>query len=78
MVEDEALMEEALSYAQRLANGPASLGLIRKAYWSSFTNSYIEQMQMESDLQRQASATDDNREGVAAFLEKREARFTGH
>ncbi len=77
VTEDDALMNEAFALARRLADGPASLGLIRKAYWASADNSFVEQMQLESDLQRLAGATEDNREGVRAFLEKRDARFTG-
>lgn len=77
VVEDESLMEEALKVADRLANGPMSLGLIRKAYWESHNNSYAEQLQLEANLQSIASASADNREGVAAFLDKRPAKFKG-
>lgn len=40
VVEDDKLMAEAMSYAERLANGPKSLGLIRRAYWESTKNSF--------------------------------------
>lgn len=75
--EDAELLPEALKIARRLANGPKSLALIRKAYWQSLTNSYAEQLELEAQLQSQAGTTTDHREGVAAFLEKRDARFTG-
>ncbi|MGI9321942.1 MAG: enoyl-CoA hydratase-related protein, partial [Pseudomonadales bacterium] len=77
VVEDADLMGEAMGMAERLANGPMSLGLIRKAYWSSWSNSYAEQIQMEADFQNKAGSSADSREGVAAFREKRDPRFTG-
>lgn len=77
VVEDDVLLAEGLEVATRLANGPRSLGLIRKAYWESLNNSYPEQVQLESDLQGVAGRSKDNAEGIKAFLEKRPAQFTG-
>ena len=77
VVDDNLLMDEAMALAERLANGPRSLGLIRRLYWESQNNSFEEQLQLESEMQSKASATSDNREGVLAFLEKRDAKFTG-
>ena len=77
VVDPEDLMIEAMKVANKLANGPFSLGLIRHAYWESFSNSYAEQFQLEANLQDRASSSRDNAEGVKAFLEKREASFTG-
>ena len=77
VVENDQLMEEAMKLATRLANGPKSLGLIRRAYWETHANSYSEQFQLEANLQAIAGASADNREGVQAFLEKRPAKFTG-
>ena len=77
LVADDRLMDEALAVADRLARGPMSLGLIRRAYWESFNNSYSEQFQLEANLQALASASEDCHEGVRAFLEKRSANFTG-
>ena len=77
VVADADLMDEALGIAHRLADGPKSLGLIRKAYWNSLDNSFAEQMQFEANLQQEAGHTWDSKEGVAAFLEKREPKFEG-
>jgi 2-(1,2-epoxy-1,2-dihydrophenyl)acetyl-CoA isomerase len=63
--------------ARRLASGPRSLALIRKLYWASPSNSYEQQLDLEAQMQSVAGRSKDNREGVAAFLEKRDARFTG-
>lgn len=77
VVDDENMMAEALELAQRLANGPRSLGLIRQAYWDSLDNTFADQLQLEARLQNEAGRTADHREGVSAFLEKRDARFQG-
>jgi 2-(1,2-epoxy-1,2-dihydrophenyl)acetyl-CoA isomerase len=76
-VEDNAVMDEALALARRLADGPKALGMIRQMYWASMENDYAAQMQLESDLQKQAGLTKDHDEGVAAFREKRDAKFIG-
>ena len=75
--EDSELMPKAMEVAGRLAAGPKSLGLIRKMYWESLENGYSGQLALESRLQSQAGLTDDYKEGVAAFREKRPAKFSG-
>src|SRR3974390_3302045 len=76
--DDGALMEEAMKLARELANGPTvALALIRKLYWESPENSFEDQLNLEFQSQRVAGATEDFREGVTAFLEKRPAKFAG-
>jgi 2-(1,2-epoxy-1,2-dihydrophenyl)acetyl-CoA isomerase len=77
-LEDDAdLMPKALELAKALARGPKSLGMIRQMYWQGLDNSYAEQLDLEAKLQIRAGLTRDYEEGVAAFREKRSARFTG-
>jgi 2-(1,2-epoxy-1,2-dihydrophenyl)acetyl-CoA isomerase len=76
-VPDSELMPTALAIANQLAKGPASLGVTRQTIWSSFDSSWAEQLHRERVGQRTAGKTDDFVEGVAAFLEKRPAKFLG-
>jgi 2-(1,2-epoxy-1,2-dihydrophenyl)acetyl-CoA isomerase len=76
--DDATLMSEAMKLAHELANGPTvALSLIRKLYWDSSENSYEEQLNLEFESQRIAGSSEDFREGVSAFLEKRPAKFQG-
>ncbi len=76
--DDAVLMEEAMKVARELAGGPTvALSLIRKLYWDSPENSFEDQLNLEYQLQRIAGSTEDFKEGVDAFLEKRPAKFAG-
>ncbi len=76
--DDAILMEEAMKLARELASGPTvALSLIRKLYWESPENSFEDQLDLEYQSQRIAGSSEDFREGVAAFLEKRPAKFAG-
>ena len=77
VAESEALGEAAATLARRLAEGPRSLGLIRRLHWESLENGYGDQMALEARLQTEAALSADHAEGVAAFREKRTARFQG-
>ena len=75
VVEDARLMDEAMGLAQRLAHGPAALPLTRKLFWDE--QSYEAQLAREAAAQEIAGGTADFAEGLAAFQEKREPKFTG-
>jgi 2-(1,2-epoxy-1,2-dihydrophenyl)acetyl-CoA isomerase len=78
VVDDERLMPEAKALARHLATQPTKgLGLTKRALLASATNSLDAQLDLERDLQREAGRTDDYREGVAGFMEKRPATFKG-
>ena len=61
----------------RGGDGPRSLGLIRRLYWEGLENTYEGQLALEARLQTEAGLSADYAEGVAAFREKRPARFSG-
>ena len=76
VVDDETLMDEAMALARRLAAAsPVALALTKRAIHSASENALAAQLGVERDLQRQAGQAGDFAEGVAAFLEKRPARF---
>ena len=77
VVPDTDLMAQARALAVELANGPKALGLIRKLMWQSLDAEWAEQLGHERDTQRLAGKTEDFLEGVAAFLQKRPAKFKG-
>jgi 2-(1,2-epoxy-1,2-dihydrophenyl)acetyl-CoA isomerase len=71
-------MEEATALARTLATRPTrGLGLIKRALNASATNGLDEQLALEAQLQAEAGSTEDYREGVRAFLEKRAPVFIG-
>lgn len=76
--DDQALLDDAMAIAKRLADGPTtSLAMIRRLYWESPHNSYEVQIDQERQSQQRAGRTEDFREGVMAFLQKRPAQFKG-
>lgn len=77
VVPDAALDTEAKALADRLAGGAASLGTIRKIAWVAVDGDLATAMAAERSAQVGAGRSADHQEGVAAFREKRPARFTG-
>ena len=77
-VDDEALDAEVDALARRLAAlPPLGLVAIKEMIRSSWGHTLDEELGLQRDAMRRLGFTDDYREGVAAFLEKREPKFTG-
>jgi 2-(1,2-epoxy-1,2-dihydrophenyl)acetyl-CoA isomerase len=76
--DDSDLMVEANTLCAHLATQPTrALALMKQALNASLGHTLDQQLELERSLQRVAGATEDFREGVKAFLEKRPAKFKG-
>lgn len=75
---DAALQEEAGKLARHLAQMPTmAYGLIKEALNASLDSDLPTQLEREATAQSKASRSEDFKEGVAAFLEKRKPVFKG-
>jgi enoyl-CoA hydratase len=78
VVPKEKLREEAEALVRKMAaNGPISLRFTLEAVRSGLELPLAEALYLEATLFGLLCATDDKREGTAAFLEKRPAKFQG-
>lgn len=78
LVEPDRLEPEVRELAERLASGPVrALGALKRSVNFAADATLDEAMEFEFHLQGAMMETQDFREGVAAFLEKRAARFQG-
>ena len=77
-VEDDQLDAEVDGLAARFAQAP-TLGLarIKTMIRESWGHSLDEELDLQRDAMRELGYSDDYREGVAAFMEKRTPKFTG-
>src|SRR5438552_4449408 len=78
VVEGDALRARAAELAAFYAALPTrGIGMTKRLFDHADTATLEEQLEFEAQLQSAATKTQDFQEGVAAFLEKREPRFTG-
>jgi 2-(1,2-epoxy-1,2-dihydrophenyl)acetyl-CoA isomerase len=76
--DDAAFGAEVMAFARRFASGPTmTYDLIKQAVRVSEDNDLKTQLALEATLQRKAGASEDAREGVLAFREKRAPRYKG-
>jgi 2-(1,2-epoxy-1,2-dihydrophenyl)acetyl-CoA isomerase len=70
--------EEVKTLAENLAQMPTkAIGLTKRLLNQSMHNNLEQQLKLESDLQIEASSSNDYNEGVTAFVEKRKPEFKG-
>lgn len=71
--------DEVMSLASTLAQMPTkAIGLTKRLLNQSMNNTLEQQLIVESDLQIEASSSNDYKEGVTAFIEKRKPEFKGN
>lgn len=79
VVPPEDVLGEAQALAVRLAQGPtAAYRAIKTVLATAATDSLQDTLALEARLQTRLGQTDDHREAVEAFLDKRTPRFVGH
>jgi len=73
-----SLLKEAVALTHRLAAGPTrSLGLSKRLLNTSFESDLVHSLELEAHFQALATSSPDLVEGMAAFRDKRDAKFTG-
>lgn len=75
----ERLMEEAMTYARQLADtvSPRSMAVMKAQVWQAPFQDFNEALAVADREMKRSFASDDFREGLAHFLEKRAPRFSG-
>ena len=77
-VDDEALDAEVDAIAQKLASlPPLGLAAIKEMIRASWSHTLDQELNHQRDAMRRLGFSEDYREGVAAFLEKRQPNFVG-
>jgi 2-(1,2-epoxy-1,2-dihydrophenyl)acetyl-CoA isomerase len=77
-VDDDALNAEVNNICDQIcAKPPLAISALKRALRLSVTNGLESQLAVEQDMQRALGRSDDYREAVAAFIEKRQPEFNG-
>jgi 2-(1,2-epoxy-1,2-dihydrophenyl)acetyl-CoA isomerase len=78
VVAHEELMARATELAERIAaNPPIATELVKRLMWETIRNRLREQLLLETYAQNLCRTTQDHKEAVNAFIEKREPQFKG-
>lgn len=78
IVSPEKLLEASFDMANRLSKMPTgSIARIKRMMNSSYKNDLNSQLDLEHQCQIESGRSEDFREGVTAFFEKRAPKFSG-
>lgn len=76
--ENENFLVNAMGVLEQISNQPTkAIALTKKAFNESYDNNLSQQLELEGILQQEAAESEDFREGVFAFLEKRKPKYRG-
>ena len=78
--DNKNFFDQVLDYAQQFVppnRAAKAVGLIKRAVHSGLEMSFSEGLALERELQQRLFTSDDAREGMAAYVEKRKANFQG-
>ena len=76
VIPDDTFREDVIIFARQLASGPANtLAHIKRATYIGATGTLSDALKYEEQAQESVFLSDDAREGIRAFLEKRTAKF---
>jgi 2-(1,2-epoxy-1,2-dihydrophenyl)acetyl-CoA isomerase len=72
-------MDKTLELATKLARGPVyAMGIVKQLIHQGYQQSLVEHLPLASRAQGLTKDTFDHKEGVQAFIEKRQAEYKGY